>query len=45
MDADEAIGELYGGRMDSTSVIIALQWLALQRDALRSRWLIDAGQS
>jgi ADP-ribose pyrophosphatase len=38
MDADQAIGELYGGRMNSTSVIIALQWLALQRDALRQRW-------
>jgi ADP-ribose pyrophosphatase len=33
--ADEALAELYGGRADSTSVIIALQWLALNRDRLR----------
>jgi ADP-ribose pyrophosphatase len=38
MDADQAIGELYGGRMNSTSVIIALQWLAARRDELRQRW-------
>ena len=38
MDADAAIGELYQGRMNSTSVIIALQWLALNKDALRRRW-------
>ena len=38
LDADQAIGELYGGRMNSTSVIIALQWLALHRNDLRQRW-------
>lgn len=39
MGADEAIGELYGGRANSTSILIALQWLALNRTALQSRWL------
>jgi ADP-ribose pyrophosphatase len=38
MDADQAIGELYSGRMNSTSVIIALQWLAANRHELRQRW-------
>ena len=38
MDADAAIGELYGGCMNSTSVIIALQWLALRKEELRRRW-------
>jgi ADP-ribose pyrophosphatase len=41
MDADQAIGELYDGRMNSTSVIIALQWLTLRRDELRQRWAIS----
>jgi ADP-ribose pyrophosphatase len=45
MDADAAIGELYTGRMNSTSVIIALQWLALRREELRRRWLADPDQS
>jgi len=45
MAADEAIGELYSGRMNSTSVIIALQWLALRREELRRRWLADPDQS
>ncbi len=38
VDADQAIGELYGGRMNSTSIIIALQWLAVKRDELKQRW-------
>ncbi|MCU7844936.1 MAG: NUDIX domain-containing protein [Candidatus Thiodiazotropha sp. (ex Monitilora ramsayi)] len=38
MDADEAIGELYDGRANSTSITIALQWLALNRTVLRERW-------
>jgi ADP-ribose pyrophosphatase len=38
MDADEAIGELYDGRMNSTSIIIALQWLILNRPRLRKSW-------
>lgn len=39
MDSDDAIGELYDGRANSTSIIIALQWFALNRSALRERWL------
>lgn len=39
MDADKAIGELYGGRANSTSIVIALQWLAMHRSSLRERWL------
>ena len=39
MDADEAIAELYQGRASSTSIIIALQWLALHKQALREEWL------
>ena len=35
MPAEEAIGELYGGRADSTSIIIALQWLAMNRERLQ----------
>jgi len=36
--AEEAIGMLYGGRINSTSTIISIQWLALNRDGLRARW-------
>jgi ADP-ribose pyrophosphatase len=39
MDAQAAIGELYSGRANSTSIVIALQWLAMNRMALRERWL------
>lgn len=42
MDADQAIGELYAGRMNSTSVIIALQWLATKREELKQRWSVPA---
>jgi len=38
MKADEALGELYSGRANSTSILIALQWLAMHRAALRERW-------
>ena len=41
--ADEAIAGLYNGRIDSTSVIIALQWLALHRVQLRERWCGGSG--
>lgn len=34
-----AMAELYGGRINSTSTIVAMQWLALNRDSLRARWL------
>jgi ADP-ribose pyrophosphatase len=38
MTAQEAIAELYSGRVNSTSILIALQWLAMNRAALRERW-------
>ncbi|MEW8487846.1 MAG: NUDIX domain-containing protein [Candidatus Thiodiazotropha sp.] len=38
MDAEAAINELYTGRANSTSIIIALQWLAINREGLRSKW-------
>jgi len=38
MDAQEAIAELYGGRADSTGILIALQWLSMHRVSLRERW-------
>lgn len=34
MDAQAAIAELYQGRANSTSIIIALQWLAMHRQNL-----------
>jgi len=38
LPADEAIGRIGRDGIESTSVIMALQWLALHRDALRERW-------
>ncbi|MCG8038105.1 MAG: NUDIX domain-containing protein [Candidatus Thiodiazotropha taylori] len=38
MDAEEAISELYQGRANSTSIIIALQWLAIHREPLKQEW-------
>ncbi len=38
MPADEAIHGIESGRINSTASIIALQWLALNRDDLRRRW-------
>jgi len=38
LDAGEAIGELYGGRINSTSSIIAMQWLSANRLQLKERW-------
>jgi ADP-ribose pyrophosphatase len=38
MDAEAAIAELYQGRANSTSIIITLQWFAMNRSALRARW-------
>ncbi|MEW8506381.1 MAG: NUDIX domain-containing protein [Candidatus Thiodiazotropha sp.] len=38
MDAEAAIRELYTGRANSTSIIIALQWLAMNRDEIRQKW-------
>lgn len=38
LPADEAINGLYGGRINSTSIIIAIQWLVLNRARLRKEW-------
>jgi ADP-ribose pyrophosphatase len=37
MPAQEAIAELYTGRANSTSILIALQWLVMNREALICR--------
>jgi len=34
----DAIAEIYGGRISSTTGIIALQWLALNREQLQQKW-------
>lgn len=36
--ADAAIAELFTGRVNSTTAIITLQWLAVNRDRLRVFW-------
>ncbi|MBU0499935.1 MAG: NUDIX domain-containing protein [Gammaproteobacteria bacterium] len=36
VSAEEALAELYVGRANSTSILIALQWLALNRERLRA---------
>ncbi len=38
LKADAAIGELFTGRVNSTTAIITLQWLAANRDRLRVYW-------
>jgi len=38
VSVDEALARLAAGTIDSASPIIALQWLALNREALRERW-------
>ena len=38
LSADEAIDSLGDGRINSTSIIIAIQWLALNRARLRKLW-------
>lgn len=38
MHRTEAMGELFG-RLNSTSVLMAVQWLALNLDAVRKAWL------
>ena len=39
MKADAAISEIYGGCINSTTGIIALQWLALHREQVQKQWL------
>lgn len=38
VDAEQAIRGLYSGRIDTSAAIIALQWLAMNRDWLVSVW-------
>ena len=38
LPADAAIAELFSGRVNSTTAIVTLQWLAAHRAGLRSRW-------
>jgi ADP-ribose pyrophosphatase len=39
MPASEALGLLDTGRIDTAITLVGLQWLALNREALRRRWL------
>jgi len=39
MSTEDAIAGIGSGKINSTASIIALQWLALNRDDLRRRWL------
>jgi ADP-ribose pyrophosphatase len=39
VDAEQTIAEMHSGRIHSSSTLIALQWLALNRERLRSDWL------
>ncbi len=43
LPAETALAELYGGRADSTSIVIALQWLAMNRQRLRAEWCGEEG--
>jgi ADP-ribose pyrophosphatase len=38
MDTEAALAELYTGRANSTSIIIALQWLSINRQRIRAQW-------
>jgi ADP-ribose pyrophosphatase len=38
IDTEQAIGELYSGRIDTSAAIIAIQWLAMNRGRLRVQW-------
>lgn len=38
LDADEVIGELYDGRINCTSALVAVQWFAMNRVRLREQW-------
>ncbi|MCB1737052.1 MAG: NUDIX domain-containing protein [Gammaproteobacteria bacterium] len=43
LSAEQAIAETRpGGRINTTTPIIAMQWFAANRDALRTRWLASA---
>lgn len=38
LPAEEAISELYSGRINSTSAIVAMQWFAMNRKRIRKQW-------
>lgn len=38
IDAEQAVRELYTGRIDTSAGIIATQWLLMNRDRLRRAW-------
>ncbi|MCG6863022.1 MAG: NUDIX domain-containing protein [Chromatiaceae bacterium] len=38
IDAEQAMGELYSGRIDTSAAIIATQWLAMNKERLRLVW-------
>jgi len=38
MPADEAVAQMQDGRLDNSTILIAMQWLALNRATLRDRW-------
>lgn len=38
LDTEQAIRELYSGRIDTATAIIAIQWLLMNRDRLRVKW-------
>jgi ADP-ribose pyrophosphatase len=42
--ASAAIDEIFTGRVNSTTAIITLQWLAANRDRLRARWSASIGK-
>ncbi len=41
LDATQAIGYLYSGKIRDAATIIAMQWFALRHTELRSRWLVS----
>ena len=38
IDLEQAVRELYSGKIDTSAAIIATQWLAMNRDRLRGEW-------
>jgi ADP-ribose pyrophosphatase len=42
---DEALAWLAAGRLRVASTLVAVQWLALHREEVRSRWLGQAAES
>lgn len=42
LSSEKLIGELYRGRINCTSAIIAVQWFAMNRERLREEWTSEA---